>query len=102
MKNETERMRELYDQWQTQGISKQAFCNQNGISYYKFNYWVKKFRRDNANESISRKGFSQIAIQQPPLQQPQRPVLATFVFASGARLELFTALDASFIKELAN
>lgn len=26
MKNETEKMRDLYDQWQTPGISKQAFC----------------------------------------------------------------------------
>ena len=25
-KNEIERMRELYDQWQARGISKQAFC----------------------------------------------------------------------------
>jgi hypothetical protein len=47
MKNETEKMRELYDQWQTQGISKQAFCNQNGMGYHKFNYWVKKFRGKN-------------------------------------------------------
>ncbi|MNL09004.1 hypothetical protein D3C87_1297510 [compost metagenome] len=100
MKTDTEKMRVLYDQWCLEEVSKQLFCNRNGISYYKFNYWVKKFRRDNANESISRKGFSQIAIQQPPL--PQRPVLATFVFASGARLELFATLDASFIKELAN
>lgn len=91
-------MRVLYDQWCLERVSKQPFCNRNGISYYKFNYWVKKFRRDNANESISRKRFSQIAIQQPPL--PQRPLLATF--ASGARLELFTTLDSSFIKELAN
>ncbi|MGN7890067.1 IS66 family insertion sequence element accessory protein TnpA [Dyadobacter sp. 22481] len=45
MKNETERMRELYDQWQPQGISKQAaFCNRNTMGYHKFNYWVKKFR----------------------------------------------------------
>ncbi|MCF0075735.1 hypothetical protein LZD49_35015 [Dyadobacter sp. CY261] len=102
MKTDTEQMRVPYDQWCLERVSKQPFCNRNGISYYKFNYWVKKFRRDNANESISRKGFSQIAIQQPPLPQPQRPLLASFIFASGARLELFTALDSFFIKELAN
>ncbi|WP_445438746.1 IS66 family insertion sequence element accessory protein TnpA [Dyadobacter arcticus] len=40
-------MPDLYDQWQTQGISKQAFCNRNGMGYYKFNYRVKKFRGKN-------------------------------------------------------
>ena len=44
MKNEIEKMRELYDQWQTQGIGKQAFCNRNCMGYHKFNCWVKEFR----------------------------------------------------------
>ena len=57
MKNETEKMRKLYDQWQTQGISKQAFCNHNGMGYHKFNYWVKKFRRENVPIAAPTRGF---------------------------------------------
>lgn len=94
-------MRQLYDQWRSEGISKQAFCNQNGLGYHKFNYWVKKFRNDSAERLVAQKGFSRIGIHSQ-LVQTQRPLLATFVFASGARLELFTTPDASFIKELAN
>jgi hypothetical protein len=101
MKTDTEQMRQLYDQWRSEGISKQAFCNQNGLGYHKFNYWVKKFRDVSAERPVAQKGFSRIAIHSQ-LAQPQRQVLATFVFASGARLELFAALDAAFIKELAN
>lgn len=101
MKTDTEQMRQLYEQWCSEDISKQAFCNQNGLVYHKFNYWVKKFRNDSAESPVSQKGFSRI-VTHSRLEQPQRQVLATFVFASGARLELFAALDAAFIRELAN
>lgn len=94
MKTEAEKMRELYDQWQTQGISKQAFCNRNGMGYHKFNYWVKKFRGKNAH------GFSQIPVRQPELLGQDQQALAAITFPSGARIELFGSLDASFIKKL--
>jgi hypothetical protein len=100
MKNETEKMRDLYDQWQTQGISKQAFCNRNGMGYHKFNYWVKKFRRTNSASVVSAGGFSQIPVQQPDLIEQNQQALAAITFPSGARIELFGSLDASFIKKL--
>ncbi|MCE7042831.1 IS66 family insertion sequence element accessory protein TnpA [Dyadobacter sp. CY312] len=99
MKNETERMRELYDQWQSQGISKQAFCKRNGMGYHKFNYWVKKFRSKNASISPPR-GFSQISAPQPELLCQDPRALAAITFPSGARIELFGSLDASFIRKL--
>jgi len=51
-------MLELYDQWQARGINKQAFCNQNGSGYHKFNYWVEKFRRKNVALTIPTRGFN--------------------------------------------
>jgi hypothetical protein len=62
MKNETEKMRELFDQWHAQGISKQAFCNQNGMGYHEFNYWVKKFRHKNVAPAAATRGFSLIPV----------------------------------------
>ena len=100
MKNETEKMRKLYDQWQTQGISKQAFCNQNGMGYHKFNYWVKKFRRKNVAPVELTRGFSQIPVQQPDVIEQNQQALAAITFPSGARIELFGSLDASFIRKL--
>lgn len=93
-------MRELYDQWQTQGISKQAFCNQNGIGYHKFNYWVKKFRHKNVATMSPPRGFSQISVPQPELITQDQQALAAITFPSGARIELFDSLDASFIRKL--
>jgi len=91
-------MRALFDQWQTQGISKQAFCNQNGIGYHKFNYWVKKFRPKKT--PVPTHGFSQIPVQQPDVMVQIQQVLAVITFPSGARIELFDSLDASFLRKL--
>jgi len=93
-------MRELYDQWQTQGISKQAFCNQNGMGYHKFNYWVKKFRGKNVVTTLPGRGFSQISVAQPELLVQDQQALAVITFPSGARIELFGSLNASFIRKL--
>ncbi|TDE08416.1 IS66 family insertion sequence element accessory protein TnpA [Dyadobacter psychrotolerans] len=100
MKNEIEKMRELFDQWQAQGISKQAFCNRNGMGYHKFNYWVKKFRRENASTAVPTRGFSQIPVQKPDLIEQKQQALAANTFPSVSRIELFGILDASFIKKL--
>jgi hypothetical protein len=100
MKNETEKMRELYDQWQTQGISKQAFCNQNGMGYHKFNYWVKKFRHKNVAPAVPTRGFNLIPVQKQDVIEQNQQALAAITFPSGARIELFGSLDASFIKKL--
>lgn len=93
-------MRELYDQWQTQGISKQAFCNRNGMGYHKFNYWVKKFRGKHATTMSATRGFSQISVPQPELLGQDQQTLAAITFPSGVRIELFGSLDASFIRKL--
>ena len=100
MKNETEKMRDLYDQWQTQGISKQAFCNQNGMGYHKFNYWVKKFRSKNVTTTSPTRGFSQISVPEPEVLGQDQHALAAITFPSGARIELFGSLDATFIRKL--
>lgn len=93
-------MRKLYDQWHAQGISKQAFCKQNGIVYHTFNYWVKKFGKENLIAAAPTRGFSQISIQEPELSEQNQHVLAAITFPSGARMELFGPLDASFVKKL--
>ena len=93
-------MRELYEQWRAQGISKQAFCNQNGMGYHKFNYWVKKFRPKDLSSAVPTRGFSQIPVAQPDVIEQNQHALAAIIFPSGARIELFGSLDASFIKKL--
>ena len=93
-------MRRLYDQWQSQGISKQAFCKQNGIGYHKFNYWVKKFRPKQITAPIQVSGFTQIPFELPvPVLQSQQ-IFAAIVFPSGIRLDLFATPEVSFLKEL--
>lgn len=93
-------MRELYNQWQTQGISKQAFCNRNSMGYHKFNYWVKKIRGKNVATISPPGGFSQISVPQPELLGRDQQALTAITFPSGARIELFGSLDGSFVRKL--
>jgi hypothetical protein len=46
------------------------------------------------------RGFSQISVPQPGLIAPDQQALAAITFPSGARIELFGSLDASFIRKL--
>jgi hypothetical protein len=45
-------------------------------------------------------GFSQISVPQPQLIAQDQQALAAITFPSGARIELFGSLDASFIRKL--
>lgn len=66
--------------------------------YHKFNYWVKKIHRENIATSAPTRGFSQIPVQQPDLTEQNQQALAAITFPSGARIELFGSLNASFTK----
>ena len=66
MKNETDKMRRLYDQWQFQSMSKHAFCNQNGLGYHKFNHWVKKIKGE-LKETMKKLALEKLIIFNPDL-----------------------------------
>ena len=53
--------------WQSSGQTQQAYCKTNDLSYHRFGYWLRKFRRQ-AQEAQSQKGFVPVthsAISQP-------------------------------------
>ena len=35
----------LVEAWQKTGLGQRAFCEQNQIEYYSFQYWTRKYRR---------------------------------------------------------
>ena len=36
----------LVESWQVSGLSRKAFCEQEGITVFKFNYWAAKLKKD--------------------------------------------------------
>ena len=41
--------------WQSSGQTQQAYCKTNDLSYHRFGYWLRKFRRQ-SQEAQSQKG----------------------------------------------
>src|SRR5680860_1282095 len=95
------KMRRLYEQWQSSGISKAAFCRQQGIVNPTFHYWIKKFRGEELPLSppARSRGFSQIPVRPVTAAQDQQ-ALAVISFPSGMRVELYSPVEASFLKDL--
>ena len=84
-----ENMRQLYDQWQSSGLSMKAFSKQHNITPTTFYYWVKKFNKENIATpgTVDKKGFSQLQVT-GPLSSGEQKALTVIVFPSGIRLEL--------------
>lgn len=40
-----EEMLSLIESWQESGKTQQAFCQEHGLTYTKFYYWLKRYRR---------------------------------------------------------
>ena len=68
MRNNSTQQQEMfshYQSWQQSGLSQIGFCILHGITFHKFNYWVRKFdSRDTKGRSPSA-GFLSVAIKQP-------------------------------------
>jgi len=66
--NESPDTREQYwraqiDAWQACGQSQQAFCKANDLSYPRFGYWLRKFRRQGrVAESHRALGFVPVVV----------------------------------------
>jgi transposase-like protein len=98
MKDTSKEMRHLYDQWLGSKMSRASFCKQHGLKYTAFQYWVKKFRKEDKPASASSQvnGFSRISITESvDLRKTPQPTIV-LTFPSGARLEFFSPVEVSF------
>lgn len=80
--------------WQHSGLSQIGYCQEQGISFSKFNYWVRKARPS----TISPSGFVSIQVENSVLRSAQ-PVME-LISPGGIRLNFYGAIDPDFIKRL--
>lgn len=90
---EPNRMRQLYEQWRESNRPKAEFAAMHNISVQTFYYWAKKF--EESTEAGSMSGFQAIAM----MGSFDRPV-AVVRYPSGAQVEFYTAVEASYLKSL--
>jgi hypothetical protein len=82
-----------YSCWKKSGISKKAYCDEHGLGYHTFLYWVAKIIP--AAESSG--SFSQITL--PTQAQPSAAGIE-IEYPSGTRIRLQGDFTAAFIKSL--
>ena len=82
-------------EWQLSGLSQIGYCQEQGISFSKFNYWVRKSRLD----SGSRPGFVAIQLDKTPVAASAKPIME-LVTSTGSRLSFYSPVDPEFIKRL--
>lgn len=94
-------MLQLYEEWESSGLSVKAYSTQKGISPSTFSYWVRKFKNEKPDtaKANGKQGFSQITAFEGQVFSGAKAV-ATIHFPSGTRLELFYPAGVDFIKAL--
>lgn len=98
-RHDTEKMRQMYDQWQLSGLSMKAFSEQHDIHPKTFYYWAKVIKKEISSSLDNGKGFSRIPLLEPYSDQCPKP--ATIIcLPSGARIEFYYPVEASLIKTL--
>ncbi len=81
--------------WQHSGLSQIAYCQEQGISFSKFNYWVRKARP--VEEPAG--GFVSIKVDGHGTARSAHPVME-LISPGGSRLNFYGAVDPEFIKRL--
>lgn len=83
-----------YRNWQASGKSQIAYCKSHGLSFAKFNYWVRKLRPGGQSLSGETSGF--ISLEVAPGHAPVLEIM----HSGGHRISFYRNVEAGFIKEL--
>lgn len=81
--------------WQMSGLSQIAYCQQAGITFCKFNYWVRKLRPS----SVSPGGFVAIKLEKQQ-QAASLPPIIELVLPNGTRLNFHHPVDPEYLKKI--
>ena len=88
--NYTDQMNDHLKRWSNSGQTRKDYCRSNGISYQKFNYWVKKTTKDQA---VGLSCFKEI--------KPDPSINAVEIhFPSGIVVKLKDVIDLKMLKSL--
>lgn len=91
-----QQMADMIERWQQSKLSQVQFCKQEGISYYRFQYWRKKFGQENNWHQPAADGFVKLKVKDPM----QTAAAIEIHFPGGARLFFHQAVAADYIRKL--
>lgn len=94
-KTKTERLGHM-ESWEQSGMSKAAYSKEHQINYVTFCSWFTKMQSQNTN-AVAQKF---IPVEVTSTDVPAPASFATLTFSTRLRIELHSAVSASFIKQL--
>jgi transposase-like protein len=106
MRYTEQKMLTYYEEWQESGLGKKAYCQQKGLTASTFFYWIKKLalQKQSCPTPSAAAGFRELTLPAPVEITAARPAtgkpLLEIEYPSGARLNLYRQVEASFIKSL--
>lgn len=83
-----------YRNWEASGESQIGYCKRQGLSFAKFNYWVRKLRTSRRAPSVEASGF--IAVEVATSNTP----VFEISYKNGHRISFYRNVEAGFIKDL--
>jgi hypothetical protein len=90
-----QQMFEMIQQWQQSGLSQKAFCEQRALAPYKFYYWYKRYRRQDAAINKSSRSFIKLKIQNHSLAST-----AEIYFPNGVRVVFNEPVSSDYLKKI--
>ncbi len=90
----SEAMYAMIESWKGSGQSQQEFCNAQGVSYFIFHYWYKKYREHKSGGGLS--AFVPVHIQKTSSGLP----LIELIFPDGKRIHFYDRVEVSFLQSL--
>ena len=82
--------------WEASGKTQQAFCQEKGLSYAKFQYWCKKYREHFSRDKQS-SPFVSVMVKEPEVTY-NSGVAMELIYPDGRRVIFKQAVKASFLK----
>jgi len=92
------------EMWKESQLSQSKFCNQEGISFYTFTYWYRKYKVANVDPDVSLnkslKTFVPIEVSSHPIQPVVIPGQIEVTFPNGMQLSCPVDMDIQNLKTL--
>ena len=85
-----------YSNWKASGQSQIGYCKSKGLSFFKFNYWVRKLRGDTKPASPSPLASGFVTVEVAPSGVP----VFEISHKNGHRISFYQTIEVHFIKEL--
>lgn len=98
-KNRQEEMYLAIELWQESGLSQRAYCKQEGLTRSSFEYWLKKYRREDNQRRSSNIPNTFIPVEISPAQAiPSGHIHITY--PNGIRVSCPVGIPATMLKTL--